>query len=131
MRIIASTFFAAAITALSFAQTPTLQPGQYELVSEISLTGRADKMPPRKDLHCYTPQDVAELAKSIGGRGKSSDCKILKSSVVGSTMTYTTECAMGDNGRLNLSGEVQFTSPASYHAVVTMIQTSGRGSNPM
>jgi hypothetical protein len=113
------------------AQTPTLKPGRYEVVSEISLAGRGEKLPPRKDLHCYTSQELADLPKIIAGRASSPNCKVLSSKIVESTLTYTTECATGGEGRVISSGEVQFTSSESYHAVVTMKQSAGRAANPM
>ena len=127
MRTIALIGIAAGLAATAFAQTPPLKPGQYELSSQLSLAGRADKTPMQKLLHCYTPQDVANIATTLSGRSANQDCKLLSSKMVGSTLTYTSECSLGEEGRLLASGEVQFTSPDSYHAVVTMKQASGRG----
>jgi hypothetical protein len=113
------------------AADPTLRPGQYELVSEIALLGRADKAPPRKELHCYTPDELRTLANIIVRKQATQDCKVLSSNVVGSTMKVTTECAIGDGNSLTSSAEVQFTSAESFHAVVTMKQIGGRAANPI
>jgi len=118
-------------TASLLAQSPTLKPGQYEVVSEISIAGRQGGLPPRKDLHCYTAQDVQDLANLVAKRDVKQNCKTLNSKVTGSTLTFTTECTNADGSRLTSSGEVNFPSPESYRAVVNMKQSSGRSANPI
>jgi len=119
MRIVSVLFAAALVSTLS-AQAPTLKPGQYELVSQFSMAGRSGGLPARKDLHCYTAQELQDLAASVAKINAEQNCKLLNSKTVGSTMTFATECVNPDGRRLTSSGEMTFMSPDSYHVVVTM-----------
>ena len=119
MRIVAVLLTAALVPAVS-AQTPTLRPGQYELVSEFSMAGRTGGLPARKEQHCFTAQELQDLAASVAKGNAKQNCKVLDSKTLGSTQTFTTECENPDGTRLTSSGEVTFTSPDSYRVVVTM-----------
>jgi hypothetical protein len=93
------------------AQMPTLLPGQYEI--EISAPGDPRV---RKDLHCYTAQELEELPKLLAGGGEKDGCKVT-TRVTGPTMTFTSVCAVA--GRtVTTSGEMTFTSRESYRVVM-------------
>ncbi len=128
MRTIAILFTAAAVPAL-LASAPALKPGQYEIVAAISMSGQGQKMMP-KQVHCYTAEELGNIARLVGGRTSEPNCKVLSSNLAGSTLTFTTQCPNGDGGLLTSTGEVKFLSQESYHAVVTM-KSSGRGDNPI
>jgi hypothetical protein len=96
------------------AQTPTLTPGQYEV--EMSTSGGPAGRPPRKDTHCYTPEELKELPKLFAGGGQAANgCKV-DSKTTGKTLSFTTVCASGTTA----SGEVTFLSNESYKVVMTM-----------
>jgi hypothetical protein len=114
------------------AQPPRLKPGQYELSSEISLPGRSNPLPGRKDTHCYTAKDVDNLAAVIAGNGTKSDtCKVTSSKTTGAVVGFTTACTHPDGTVVNSSVEIEFTSAESFHAVVHMSDASGRSANPV
>jgi len=123
---IVSLLFAAALAPALFAAAPTLKPGQYEVVAEMSMTGPPVRMPAQKLLHCYTPQELEDLAATIAGRSATEKCKVLSSKLTGSTLTFATACAYADGSTLTTSGEVTFTSQESYRAVVNLKQRGER-----
>jgi len=116
----ASALFAATLTATLVAQTPPLKPGEYEILMETSMPGQPGKLPPQKLGHCFTPQELQDLANSLANGNAQQSCKIQNSKTVGSTLTFTTECSNPDGSKLVLSGQVNFTSQESYRSVVTM-----------
>jgi uncharacterized protein DUF3617 len=120
-----SIMLAIVLTPVLQAQTLNLKPGQYEIVSAMSMAGQPTTMPSRKDLHCYTAQEVENLAATLSRRDPRGACKVLNSSVAGSKLTFTTECANPDGTKLMISGDVTFKSRESYHSVVNMKQTAG------
>ena len=119
MRIVFILLTAALIPVLA-TQTPTLRPGQYELISEFSIAGRTGGLPVRKDQHCYTTQELQDLARSVARSNAKQNCTVLDSKTIGSTTTFTTECVSPDGSRLAASGEVNVTSQDAYRVVVTM-----------
>ena len=123
MRIV-SVLFASLLTVTLLAQVPTLKPGQYELVSEFSMAGRAGGSPAQKMAHCYTAQELRDLGNSLANGDPKQKCKVQDSKVAGSTLTYTTECVDPDGSKQTLSGRVNFTSQESFHAVVNMKSTA-------
>jgi len=120
MRIVSILLTAAAVVPALSAQAPTLRPGQYELVSEFSMAGRTGGLPGRKDQHCYTAQELQDLASRVAKSNAKQHCTVLNSKTSGSTTTFTTECVNPDGSRLTSSAEVNVTSQDSYRVVVTM-----------
>src|SRR5262249_33430938 len=107
-------FFIIASAPTLLAQMPTLTPGNYEV--EMSVAGGPAGRPPRKDTHCYTPEELKELPKLIAGGGDSANgCKV-DSKTIGKTLSFTTVCASGTTS----SGEMTFLSSESYKVVMTM-----------
>src|ERR1700730_2978676 len=93
------------------AQMPTLLPGQYEI--EFSMPGDPRV---RKDLHCYTAQELEALPKLLAGGDEKDGCKVT-TKVTGPTMTFTTVCAVAGS-TVTTSGEMTFTSRESYRVVM-------------
>jgi len=120
----------AAVTVSSMlrAQTPPLRPGQYELKTEMSVAGQPVKMPPRRDVHCYTPEELQNLGKSMG-HDKERNCKVVSSKATGAALAFTTECP-DPEGKSIITGTVTHTSPESYHAVVNLKSTTSRADDP-
>src|SRR5438477_9251550 len=97
------------------AQMPTLLPGQYEI--EFSMPGGPpDRV--RKDLHCYTAQELEALPKLLAGGDAANGCQVT-TKVTGPTMTFTTVCAVAGS-TVTTSGEMTFISPESYRVVMNM-----------
>jgi hypothetical protein len=111
------------------AASPTIKPGQYEVVSQFAMPGgRETGAPPRKDLKCYTEKDVQTIERILAQRDTAQgQCHVVSSKVTGSTLTFTTECASPDGrGGMTMNGKVDFLSTESYHAVVDMKMTGER-----
>src|SRR5512138_3332367 len=61
----------------ALAQSVTLRPGQYEAMSQLALpAGSPVKMPPMKDLLCFTAEDVKNLSNKIVKKSANQDCKV-------------------------------------------------------
>lgn len=115
--------FVIALGPALLAQAISLKPGQYEVVSVMAPAGRATGMPPRKDLHCYTPQELDHLSDLMAKKDKG--CNVVKSNVAGSALSFVTECSSPDGSKMTITGDVTFASRESYHSVVNMKQTAG------
>jgi len=124
----AATAAAAMLSSLVRAQTPPLRPGQYEIKTEMSVPGQPGKMPPRRDVHCYTAEELQNLGKSMGN-DKAQGCKVVSSKTTGSALAFTTECP-DPAGKSIITGTVTHTSLESYHAVVSLKSTSSRADDP-
>ena len=122
----AATVAAATLSSLVRAQTPTLRPGQYELKTEMSIAGQPQKMPPRRDVHCYTADELQQLGNSIGHDPKQT-CKVISSKATASAFTFTTDCRGPDGATSTIAGTITYTSTESFHSVVNLKDTSGRG----
>jgi hypothetical protein len=94
----------------------------------MSVAGQPVKMPPRRDVHCYTPEELQNLGTSMG-HDKAQNCKVVSSKTTGSTLAFTTECPDAE-GKSIIAGTVTHTSPESYHAVVSLKSTSSRADDP-
>jgi hypothetical protein len=94
------------------AQMPTLLPGQYEI--EFSMPGDPRV---RKDVHCYTAQELEALPKLLAGGGDDGNGCKMTTKVTGPTMTFTTVCAVAGS-TVTTSGEMTFTSRESYRVVM-------------
>jgi len=125
---LAAAVIAAATSSLVVAQT-ALRPGEYELKTEMSVEGSPAKMPPRRDVHCYTAEEMQHLGSSIGHDPKQ-NCKVVSSKTTGSTFTFTTECAGRDGATSTITGTVTYTPPEAFHSIVKLKDTSGRADNP-
>ncbi|HEY7288201.1 MAG TPA: DUF3617 family protein [Vicinamibacterales bacterium] len=125
------TIAAALVPVLLAAATSPLKPGEYELTTQFSVPGRP-KVPEQTDRHCYTAEQLAELAKVMGGgRGTNRSCKVVDSKLTASKLTFTTECVRPSGPPVTMIGDVTFTSGESFHAVMTMkADVDGNGSNP-
>ena len=122
---------AIAMSLAAFAQTPNLRPGKYETTSAISLPGSPTKMPRRTDEACLTADDVKDLSKRLVRNDQKGNCTLSNSKVTGTALAFTMECTVSDGLKMLYTGDVTFPSSESYHAVVTMKDTSGRATNPM
>jgi hypothetical protein len=86
-------------------------PLEYEI--EFSMPGDPRV---RKDLRCYTAQELEELPKLLAGGGEKDGCKVT-TKVTGPTMTFTTVCSVAGS-TVTTSGEMTFTSRESYRVVM-------------
>jgi hypothetical protein len=125
---LAAAMVAATLSSLLCAQTPALLPGQYELKTVMSVAGHPGNMPARRDVHCYTAEELGNLGRSMG-HDKAQNCKVVTSKTTGSALAFTTECPAND-GKSIITGTVTHLSPESYHAVVSMKSTSSRADDP-
>lgn len=114
----------------AFAEGITMRPGEYELKTELSVAGKPGKVPPRREVHCYTAEQLQNLGNSIG-RDPKQDCKVLSSTTSGSTVTFATECLAKQGTTITLTGTVTHTSAESFHSVVSVKDTSERANNPL
>jgi hypothetical protein len=124
----AATVAAATLSSLLRAQTPPLRPGQYELKTVMSVAGQPGNMPARRDVHCYTAEELENLGRSMG-HDKAQNCKVVSSKAAGSALAFTTECP-DPEGKSIITGTVTHTSPESYHAAVTLKSTASRADDP-
>jgi hypothetical protein len=121
---------AAACSLTLLAQTPNLRPGKYEDTEEISIQGRAGKMPPRTHMRCFTAEDLKDWNNLFKENGNQAGCKVVDRKVTATSLVSTKECSNAA-GVFTATVNVTVTSPDSYQAVVNMKQSSGQATNPM
>jgi len=123
------------VPSLLFAQTPVLRPGQYEMKSEWVTALGPGRMPTQSNVYCYSAADIQNLGKnSVSGLSKgkvATQCKDLDPKQTGSTVTFASECLDSSGSTIRTTAAITYLSPESYHAVVTMKDTSGKAANPL
>jgi hypothetical protein len=117
---------AAAIGAASavIAQGATTRPGQYETSSEMSMRGRAMKMPVRADGVCVTGEDLKDWSRTVVKAPSGVTCKLTEYKPAGTTLTFVRVCTNSSGMLTTYTGEVTFTPPDTYRSVTTI---SGSG----
>jgi hypothetical protein len=121
-----------AIVSLTLhAQAANMRPGQYEMTSEMAMAGRAMKMPARKEVQCITAEDLKDWSRKLVQNGQGTTCKLVEYKPAGATLTFTRVCTTAAGGQTTYRGNVTFTPPDTYRAVVSMKDDSGRSTNPL
>lgn len=112
-RLLAALLPAVLCTA-AFADPSPMQPGLWEITSEMDMPGMPMKLPPQTVQHCYTAADLAQGQNSVPQSGDS-NCKMTDYKVSGNTATWTMEC----------------TGPTAMHGTGTMTSTATSYSGSM
>jgi hypothetical protein len=99
--------------APAFAQAPQVRPGMWEYKMRMQMGGDADsKGQPMQMEHkaCLTREQIARSEHVVPRQdGDKSDCRMIKQSVSGNTVTFTMECSkpepMRTEGRTSFKGD--------------------------
>ena len=100
--------------AVSLLAPGQLNPGQWEVTTQMDMPGMPIKMQPTKSTMCVTPQQAetpgSTLSTSGGrGRGGSDDCKATDQKIDGNKVTWKMACTgaqpMTGDGEMVFSGD--------------------------
>ena len=113
---------AAAIAAASgvIAQSATMRPGRYETTSEMSMRGRAMKMPTRADAVCVTDEDLKDWSRTVVKSPSGVTCKLTEYKPAGPRLTFVRVCKNSSGAETTYTGEVTFSPPETYRSVTTI-----------
>lgn len=85
---------------------PRMTPGLWEMTSSMEGAGMP-QMPPTKFQHCYRPEDVKDLRRTIPEKNK--DCQVSDWKESGNTVTWKMSCTgkapMTGTGRITYAGD--------------------------
>lgn len=101
------TLLAATLAAPVWADPSKIQPGLWEITTEMEMPGMPVQMAPQTIRHCHTAEELAEAMNTIpqGGVG---DCRLIGYRVQGDTATWSMECS----GDTPMRGTGSLTSAA-------------------
>ena len=97
---------------------PPMQPGMWEITTEMEMPGMPMAMPPTKITQCI--KDVANTEKIIP---KAQNCKLQNQNVAGDKVTWTISCTEG-NTVMSGSGEMTLKG-SSYEGTTKMTIKEG------
>lgn len=72
------------------AASPVMKPGLWEVTTSMEVQGMPKGMPPMKTQHCYRPEDVKDLRKTMP---EQANCKVDDWKQSGNTVTWKTSCS--------------------------------------
>lgn len=110
---------------MASADQQKIEPGQWQIVINLEMTGMPFQMPPQTVNHCIKPEDVRSPKDLVQLNQKNKDCQISNLKQTGSKVSWTMACK-GAHGTGNGSGEITY-APDSYHGIVHMNLTDPRG----
>lgn len=90
-RLSYTALLAAVLCAGAMAEPSNMQPGLWEITTEMDMPGMPVQIPPQTTRHCYTAADLAEARNTVP-QGAEEHCKMTEYQVDGNTATWTMEC---------------------------------------
>ena len=117
---------AALFSVSALAAEHRLQPGQYEMKTEMKMEGVEHAIPPTTRTHCYSADDVKDDKKlAQGGEERSKDCEMTDMKTAGSRMTWSMTCKSGTKG----TGEMTYAGDG--YDMTLNLETAGGPHGPM
>ena len=82
------------------------------------MAGRAVKLPARKDVACVTADDLKDWSRNLVKTSDRVTCKLSDYKPSGNHLTFVRQCTTTSGQQTTYEGDVTFTPPDSYHAVM-------------
>jgi hypothetical protein len=98
-----------------------MQDGQWEMSIKVDMPGMPPNMPASKFTQCLTKKDVVPVKKE-----PSENCKMVKNSISGNTVTWVMECRNKDGGTTESAGSVTYKG-AGFDGGVKTVITNAQG----
>lgn len=84
----------------SFAATPNMKEGNWELVTTVTAKDMPFPIPPMKITHCYTRKEIEDRKNPAAGEAERKDeCIVANQKVNGNETTWDMTCKDGSKGR--------------------------------
>jgi hypothetical protein len=99
---------------------PTMTPGLWEIVMSAEMTGMSQQMPPTKFQHCYRPEDLKDMRRTVPNNKQ--NCKVTDWKESGNTVTWNVSCA--GQGSMTGTGTMTYAGD-SYRGNITMNMSQG------
>lgn len=106
----------AGLTGAAGAGQPQIQPGLWEIVTQVKTAGMSMSMPAMTARQCLTAEEIAKRGKLLAHPPKSSrqHCETKDFVHKGNTVTWTMVCR-GGQGDSQGEGRVVYDSRTAYH----------------
>ncbi len=85
-----------------------MQPGLWEITTEVEMTGMPMKMPPQTTRHCYTAEELSNSRNAVP-RSDDSNCEIMNYRLEGNTASWEIRC----HGPSAMQGKAHMTMEAT------------------
>ena len=98
---------------------PNMQEGKWEVTTRMEMPGMSISMPEVTSTQCLTKKDFVPQGSQQG-----QECKIIKTKVIGNTVTWTVKCS-GQGGEVTGTGRMTY-SGSSFKGTIemTMVQSN-------
>lgn len=98
---------------------PNMQEGKWEVTTRMEMPGMSISMPEVTSTQCLTKRDFVPQGSQQG-----QECKIIKTKVIGNTVTWTVKCS-GQGGEVTGTGRMTY-SGSSFKGTIemTMVQSN-------
>lgn len=87
------------------AAPPAMKPGLWEVTTSMEMPGMPQAMPPAKMQHCYRPDEVKDLRKTLPEQQKA-NCKTSDWKQSGNTATWKMSC--GGEMPMTMTGSMTY-----------------------
>ena len=105
----------------SFAASPNMQEGKWEITMLVKMENVPFPMPPMKYTQCFTKDDVKDGNKTIpAGSDKKNKCDIKDVQASSNRTTWKMVCKDGTTG----NGEITYKG-SSYESTMTLVAKDG------
>ncbi len=127
--------FAAAVTLASAftGELPRLQPGKYEVQTQLAMPGRPSA-PPRTKEQCIGADDLKNFSKALSTGPQKDNCAVSDYKQSAGAVSYTQICNVPDASLIS-KVNLTFPSDASFRGVIELSSSfgpdAGRGVPPM
>ena len=105
-----------------YAASVNMKEGKWEVTMTMDLKDIPFPMPPVKYTQCITKKDIEDSKNTVPNSGKKDECSVKEYKIIGSKVTWETECRDGSKG----TGEITY-SGTSYSGVMKMETTDKKG----
>lgn len=104
-----------------------MQPGLWEITTEMEMPGMPMKLPPQTVRHCYTAKELADSKNAVPQSGDG-NCQVKNYKIEGNTATWEIDCT----GEGAMHGKASMTiSPTSYTGKMDAVMNNQGGDMTM
>lgn len=125
--LLSALFLTIAFPATVWAGQSSMQPGLWEITTEMEMPGMPMKLPPQSIRHCYTAKELADGRNAVPQSGDG-NCQVKNYRMSGNTASWEIECI----GESAMHGKASMTiSPTRYTGKMEAVMSSPGGDMKM
>lgn len=125
--LLPSLLLSVVLSPAAWSAQNTMQPGLWEITTEVDMPGMPMKLPPQTIRHCYTAADLANSENTVPQSGDG-NCQVKNYRIEANTASWEIECS----GEGAMRGKASMTfSPNSYTGRMDAVMHSPGGNMEM